>query len=227
MVAGAVITPHHVRPTYIKLRTLDDLIHELGDVPAHRVLMQPLPGTATERDLLRLVEVEKILVEMVNGTLVEKPVGWIEGILGMAIGSAVREFVKKHNLGTVSGADGTLRMRGGNIRLPDVAFVAWTSMPGGKIPREPVPTLPPDLAVEVLSESNTRAEMEIKRREYFGSGARLVWEFDPDARTVAVYTSPDNPQVLDHTKVLDGGHVLPGFTMDLGSLFAELDRSAT
>ena len=49
----------------------------------------------------------------------------------------------------------------------------------------------PDLAIEVLSESNTPAEMERKLKEYFAAGMQLVWYFDPRARTVTVYTAPD------------------------------------
>ena len=229
MSAGLVIPPHHVRPSDAKLRTLEDLLHELGDVPPHRVLMQPPPGTATEQDLLRLIEAEKVLVEMVNGTLVEKPVGWIEGVIAMTVGRLIANFVDEHDLGVVSGADGTLKMRGGNIRVPDVTFVAWSSMPGGAMSREAVPMLPPDLAVEVLSESNTRTEMELKRRDYFASGTKLVWQIDPSDRTAAVYRpgAPDEPQLIETAGALDGEDVLRGFRLPLVDVFAKLDRPPT
>jgi Uma2 family endonuclease len=228
MASGLIITPHMVRPTHLQLRTVEDLLHDLGDVPARRVLTQPPPGTATEADLLRLVEVEKILVEMVDGTLVEKLVGWNEGVVGMAIAGPLREFAKTHKLGVVAGADATLRMRGGNTRLPDAVFVAWSSMPGGRMPQESVPMLPPDLVVEVLSESNTRAEMSIKRREYFESGAKLVWEVDPVARTASIYrpANPDQADVRTEAQDLDGENVLPGFRLPLREVFAEIAPSA-
>src|SRR5207302_308329 len=82
-------------------------------------------------------------------------------------------------------------------------------------PDEPIPELAPDLAVEVLSESNTRAEMDRKRQEYFRAGTRLVWEVDPRTRTVAVYNSADNPVTLRAADVLDGGSVVPGFSLPL------------
>jgi Uma2 family endonuclease len=91
------------------------------------------------------------------------------------------------------------------------------------LPQGPVPLLVPDLAVELLSASNTPGEMERKRREYFDAGVRLVWCVDIKTRTVAVYTSPGNPQVFSEQQVLDGADVLPGFTLPLGPLFAELD----
>ena len=79
-------------------------------------------------------------------------------------------------------------------------------------------------AVEILSRSNTAAEMRLKRQDYFTSGVHLVWEVDPDARTVSVYTAPEGPVVLTEADVLDGGAVLQGFTLPLRDLFAELDR---
>jgi Uma2 family endonuclease len=89
---------------------------------------------------------------------------------------------------------------------------------------EPIPGLAPDLVVEVLSESNTEGEMARKRREYFTAGVRIVWLIDPEGRTVEVFVSEDQSTVLDEGQTLDGGNVLPGFTLLLGELFAELDR---
>jgi Uma2 family endonuclease len=65
--------------------------------------------------------------------------------------------------------------------------------------------------------------MERKLRDYFAAGARLVWLVDPAARTVAVYTAPDQSTSLREDQTLDGGPVLPGFTLPLRDLFAELD----
>lgn len=198
-----------------------DLLHDLGDIPPQRVLMNPPPGTATEADLLRKVEAEDCLCELVEGTLVEKPVGYREAILAMAIGGTLRNFVVPRRLGLVSGPDSTLRVRKGIVRLPDVAFVSFARLPGGKIPNEAIPPISPDIAIEVLSPSNTRREMARKRTEYFGGGTRLVWEFDPERRTVDVYTSADAaPRTLGQSDVLDGDDVLPGFSISLTELFA-------
>ena len=112
------------------------------------------------------------------------------------------------------------------VRIPDVAFVSNERLASHLGRREAVPLLAPDLAVEVLSESNTPEEMAIKRQEYFGSGARLVWQIDPDTRTARVYTAPDTFTALTAADALDGGTVLPGFTLPLAELFAELDRQA-
>jgi Uma2 family endonuclease len=107
-----------------------------------------------------------------------------------------------------------------------VSFTNWDRLPGRKVPTKPVPNVSPDLAVEVLSEGNTRTEMERKLKEYFLSDVRLVWFIDPDARTVRVYTSPDKVRELTAKDTLDGGTVLPGFAVPVAQLFADLGDAA-
>ena len=85
-----------------------------------------------------------------------------------------------------------------------------------------IPDLAPDLAVEVLSEGNTKQEMERKLKDYFFAGVRLVWYIDVKKRTVEVYTSPDQGVTLTEGQNLDGGDVLPGFRLPLRQLFARL-----
>ncbi len=120
-----------------------------------------------------------------------------------------------------------LRLFPGLVRVPDVAFVSWSRIPGGRVPQEPIPQLAPDLAIEVLSESNTKAEMRRKRRDFFAAGVDVVWEVDPEERTVAVYEKgQDQPRTYDRTHTIEGQYSLTGFQLVLPSLFSELDRSA-
>lgn len=110
------------------------------------------------------------------------------------------------------------------VRVPDVALTSWDRLPEGQMPAAPVPAIVPELAVEVLSRSNTPAEMKVKRGEYFSAGVRIVWEIDPESRTAMIYT-PSAPAVtLRVGEALDGGDVLPGFCLPLADLFAILDR---
>lgn len=207
------------------LPTLGDLLDRLGGVPAERVRYYPLPGTAVEQDVIDIEAREDRLCELIDGVLVEKPLGYYESILAVYIASALNAFVLPRKLGFVSGADGMMKILPGRIRIPDVAYIARARLPGGRPPPGPVPAVYPDLAVEVLSESNTIAEMILKRAEYFSSGTRLVWIVDPLARTATVYTSadPTSPVTLTTADALDGGDLLPGFTLDLGPMFALLD----
>ena len=206
------------------IRTLADLLERLGGIAPGRVLCQPAPGRATEADLLEVATHDDRLYELVDGALVEKAVGLRESLLAIVIAASLREFVLPRNLGVVSGADGTMRLFPGLVRIPDVAFASWDRFAEGRIPLDPIPDLVPDLVVEVVSEGNTVAEMDRKRREYFRAGVRLVWMIEPKDRTAAVFTSPEQSARLDESQTLDGGAVLPGFVLPLRDLFAELDR---
>jgi Uma2 family endonuclease len=108
-------------------------------------------------------------------------------------------------------------------RLGDVPPSSKERLPQGRIPDAAVPQLVPDLAVEVLSEGNTKKEMARKRGECFDAGVRLVWVVDPEALTVAVYTGPEQATVLAKGQTLDGGDVLPGFTLPLTDLFSPIE----
>jgi Uma2 family endonuclease len=204
------------------ISTIADLLDRLGGVPADRVRYYPLPGTATVNDVIEIHDRENRLCELVDGVLVEKAVGYRESLIAIAIASALRAFIHPARLGYVGGESGMMQLTPGQVRGPDVSFVSRGRLPDG-VPVEAYPVLAPDLAVEVLSPSNTPKEMERKRREYFEAGVRLVWCVDIKTRTVAVYTSPENPQIFTEQQALDGGEVLPGFTLPLGPLFAELD----
>lgn len=199
-------------------RTLADLIRDLGDIDPSRILMVPAPGTAT------LADVERYECELIDGTLVRKPMGWLEALLATYIGRKLGNYAEDHDLGVVIGPDGFFQVFEGGARAPDVSYIAFASLPGGKLPTKPIPALAPDICVEVLSPGNTVKEMKRKRTEYFASGVKLVWFFHPVKRTVTVYERDDQGTVLLATDTLDGGKVVPGFTLSLSRVFGELDR---
>jgi Uma2 family endonuclease len=206
------------------IKTLADLQRRLGGVPLDRIRFRPWPGTATVQDLLDVGAREGILCELVEGVLVEKAMGFSEAGLAALIIELLNTFVRPRNLGIVTGPDGTVELMAGLVRIPDVAFTRWDRLPGRRYPAAPVPHLAPNLAIEVLSESNTPGEMAAKRQDYFAAGVELVWEIDPETRTVAVYTGVAQMVTLTAADTLDGGAVLPGFTLAVDDLFAELDR---
>jgi Uma2 family endonuclease len=209
-----------------EIETMADLLTELG-VDASRVWMHPLPGLATEKDVIAIHDRTNRLCELVDGVLVEKVMGHYESRLAAVLGFFFEVYLSTNNIGYVLGADGFMRLMPGRVRLPDVAFVRWDRVPQGHVPRAPIPNVVPNLAVEVLSVSNTRTEMERKRREYFEAGAELVWQIDPDERTFEVFTSPDESVVIGIDGVVDGGTVLPGFQLSVREFFARADTGAT
>ena len=200
-----------------------EMVRRLGNIPLKRICFTPPPGTATVRDLRAAMRGSDRLYELVDGTLVEKPMGFTESILAGQVLMEIGLFARQHDLGIPSGEAGTVRLLRGLVRIPDVAFFCWDKLPGRVLPSKSIPDLSPDLAVEVLSKTNRPAEMERKLREYFLAGARLVWMIDPVKRQVEVYTTPDAPDATLHeAQTLDGGDVLPGFLLPLAKLFALL-----
>ena len=117
-----------------------------------------------------------------------------------------------------------MRMTGGNIRIPDIAFVSWSQLPGQRIPIEPIANFAPALAIEVLSSGNTRREMRLKREDYFASGTQIVWEINPADQTVRVFAGVEESMLLTVADHLDGGTVLPGFAVLVGDIFERLNQ---
>jgi len=208
--------PATITPPLIK--TLADLQKRLGGIPLERIWFHPAPGTATEKDVIEAENRENRLCELVDGTLVEKAVGFEEARLAQRLGHLIGSWIDQTDLGICVGADGMMRIAPGLVRIPDVSFIGWDRLPGRESPTEPIPDLAPDLAVEVLSEGNTKAEMARKVREYFEAGVRLVWLIDPKKRTARVYSGLDRSVLVRADQALDGGDVLPGFVLPLKDL---------
>src|SRR5947209_9750599 len=205
--------------------TLADILHDLGDIDPRRVLARPLPGKATEADLIRIQTHQDRHCELVDGVLVEKAMGYPESCLTGDLHFALRLYLQDNDRGYLVLPDGATRLWKGLVRIPDLSFVAWDKLPTKEFPATPIAEVVPNLAVEVLSEGNTRGEMERKRKEYFLAGVELLWIVDPFRRTVTVYTAPDHGTTLDEQETLDGGTVLPGFSLALRQLFARLPKN--
>ena len=199
--------------------TVADLQEHLDGIPAHRIRLRPWPGTATVQDVVRMDDHHDRLCELIDGVLVEKAMGFEESWIAANLLFLLGQFLQQHPLGIVTGADGLIQLLPHQVRIPDVAFFAWERLPDRRFPREAVPHLVPDLAVEVLSASNTPTEMRRKLREYFQADVRLVWYIEPASRTVTVYTSEHDSVELDEDQMLTGDRVLPGFEVSVRQLF--------
>jgi Uma2 family endonuclease len=106
-------------------------------------------------------------------------------------------------------------------RRPDIAFVSLERVPINQLPstRDNAWSVVPDLAVEVISPSDLSEDQLEKVLEYFAAGVRLVWVVYPTLGNLHVYSSPKAVQILDPVDTLDGGTVLPGFSMPLDLSF--------
>jgi len=190
-----------------------------GDISLDRICFDPLPGTATEEDVIRLHDETDRLYELVDGVLVEKTVGRYEACLALFIGRLLDSLVYENDLGVVLGADGMTRLFPGMIRIPDVSFISWERLPNRRLPKEPIGPEAPNLAVEVLSPSNTKKEMDRKLADYFAAGVELVWYVDHRAEEIRVFRSVEQVEILKPGDTLTGGQVLPEFAASVAEIF--------
>jgi len=211
----------HVIEPATHVWTAADLVKRFGAIPLSRIRHDPSPGSACERHVVEIHDHEHRLYELVDGVLVEKTVGAYESYLAVLLVRLIGHFVEQHDLGIVLGADGAMRLAPGLVRIPDASFISWQRLPERRIPREAFWSLAPDLAVEVISKGNTREEIHRKLHDYFDAGVRQVWYVYPAEREVRVFTSAESSVVLKEPELLDGGDLLPGFSLPLDRLFAD------
>jgi Uma2 family endonuclease len=200
--------------------TAADLVERFGPIPLARVVFDPPPGAGTLADVVWLDAHENRLCELIDGVIVEKVMGARESFLAGQLITLLNMFLAKHKLGIALTSDGMMQLLPNQVRIPDASFISWARLEGSGWPEDAAPDMAPDLAVEVLSPSNTAKEMESKLHEYFAAGTRLVWYVEPRDKTVTVYTAADKSAKLTEQDTLTGGQVLPGLEIDLKALFA-------
>ena len=159
--------------------------------------------------------------ELIRGELKEmSPTKPLHGIICARIAFHLFGFVGERNLGEVFGAETGFLLESDPDSLvgADAAFVSNERLAPVERFDKFFP-FAPDLAVEVLSPSNTVQEIDEKVALYFAAGSRLVWVFNPKRHTVAVYRSPLDVRILGGADALDGGDVLPGFKLPIADIF--------
>jgi Uma2 family endonuclease len=206
-------------------QTFADVVRRLGDVALDRIRSRPFPGAATEADCLQVNDSSKSgSCELVEGILVERPqMSYFEDSLATVLGCYLHLYLQKTRLGKGFSAGAIYRMRSGNLRVPDYSVCLKDKFPTGKVTRVPIADFAPDLAVEVLSRSNTVDEIARKRQELFESGTQLIWIVDPGRRVVEVHSPSGQLTVLSEADVLTGGELLPGFNLSISQWFLEAE----
>lgn len=156
------------------------------------------------------------ILELIDGELVEKMPSFTPSRIAAKVIFFLTQFNMQHDLGYVTGADGGYVMGEGNVFIPDVGYISKQRLP--EEPRREVP-VPPDLAIEVKSPTDSIRDLRKKAERYIDFGTRLVWLVFPETQTVEVYV-PD-VDVITRTidDSLDGGEVLPGFTLAVREVF--------
>jgi Uma2 family endonuclease len=142
--------------------------------------------------------------------------GRIEGLLIILIGT----YVLQNKLGYVYPGDTDFVLDGGpgDIRIkrqPDVVFVAGerSRSSSGYYYQAP------DLAIEIISPSQSRPEMLAKASEYLRFGSKQVWIVFPFDEQIEIHYSDKSPEIYTVGDTISGGELIPGFELDVAKIF--------
>ena len=186
--------------------------------------MDPSTRSRIEVGLLSIEEFERLpddgwRRELVRGQVVkEPPAGFRHGGIAGRIAGILHSFVRDQELGEVVTAETgfVLFDEPPTVRAPDVAFVARDRL---TFDPDRFAPLAPDLAVEIVSPSNTVPEIHAKVMDYLDAGTRLVWVVEPRSRNVTTYRSRKEIRLLAGDDEIDLGAVLPGLRVKVSDLF--------
>ncbi|WP_254513241.1 Uma2 family endonuclease [Anatilimnocola floriformis] len=201
--------------------TLVDLANRFGEIPPARICMDPPPGEATEADLLHYSDHDNRLFELVDGTLIEKTMGTFEALVALTIATALNNYLKTNRLGVALGSDGQLKIKPDLIRVPDVCFISRERLKASDFLKVAIASVSPNLAIEVISRSNSKREMSEKLNEYFETGTEEVWYVYPEKKELHQYTAIDQCQVMQENEAVTSSRLLPGFSLLIASIFVD------
>jgi Uma2 family endonuclease len=155
--------------------------------------------------------------EYVGGRVIEVVSNNRSSGIGHLLGSLIGVYVFQKKLGFTTGADGGYWVAGERY-IPDAAYVSAAR----QFERTDDAYFPiaPDLAVEVLSPSNTAEEIRIKVVNYLTAGT-TVWVVDADRERIEVYTPGKPVRLLRRGAILDGDEVLPGFSVAVNAVLGD------
>ncbi len=176
----------------------------------------------TRHDLERLPD-DGRRFELVRGELIEMPPTKRQhGFLMIRLIKLLSIHVDDHDLGELIDNSGYLLAEDPDtVRAPDIAFTRKARLT--PMTDEYERTVP-DLAIEIVSPSNSAADLQDKVQQYFEAGVQQVWLFFPKRESVHIYRSPKDVIVLDVNDTLDGGALLPGFALKVSDVFAGLHK---
>lgn len=165
---------------------------------------------------IQLPENTDRIFELIDGEIVEKmPSNPLSSNIAMRIALPIGNYLTTNDIGHITGEAGGYKIFG-DTYVPDVAFISKTRLP--ERPYNGFAPIPPDLAVEVVSPTDDRNDLLKKVANYLAAGV-LVWVVYPDERVVRVFAPGQPVQTLGMDGVLDGGDVLPGFTLPVTKIF--------
>ena len=189
---------------------------------AHLQSLAVATSSLAEEDQAFIDAVSDPVAEPIPEVVREPPAGFGHGVHAARIGSVLQAWAERHEAGVVCAAEtGFVLFRDPDtVRAPDAAFVSEERL-AQVADREPFFEGAPDLAVEVVSPGDRAPEVAAKVRDYLGAGSRQVWIIRPRERTLTVHRPGAAPRHLGADTTLEGGDVLPGFSLRVARIFGE------
>lgn len=180
-----------------------------------------LPGlvgdVATSKTGVTVMDIETEVAQLPKQEQAEDMAGGLPGAIGSIINWHLGNYVYPNNKGWVFNSDTDFKLPGfEKPKQPDVAFVSVERL---KFPDPDAVTVAPDLAVEVVSKSDSTYDTEIKAADYLKAGVQMVWLVRPMMQVVEVYQTGKLPKFLTIADELEGGDVLPGFKLKINDIF--------
>ena len=179
------------------------------------------PRLVTAEELLEMPD-DGFRYELVRGELRKMaPAGLRHGTSAENIVASLLPHVRANNLGRVPLAETgfLLATNPGQVRVPDVVFVSRERFEEVG-PVEGFFPGPPDLAIEVISPYDRYSEVEEKVSDWLAAGTLMVVVVEPRRRTASVRLPGQEPITLNEQDTLDGGDVVPGWSMPVADIFA-------
>ena len=174
----------------------------------------------TAEDLLWLHS-QGVKGELVDGVLHRKVSAGVEhSFIAGNILAAFHAHVRPRRSGRVGGTDGgvLIRRNPDNVREPDVFFVSAARLPLN-VRVQGYLEVVPELVVEIVSPSDRERDVREKIRIWLDLGVSMMLEVRPAQRAIMVHRPDASPVTLTGDDVLDGGDVLPGFSLPLSDIF--------
>ena len=156
---------------------------------------------------------------LIGGRIVEvSPTGYKHGASTRRVAALLGDFVDEHGLGDVVGAETGFWLSEIDMKGADAAFICNEKL---AFIIEPDKYLPfaPDLAVEVVSPSDSASDVQNKVALYLQAGTAIVWVIYPIQRTVVVHYPDNTAKTFGGDDTLDGGTILPGLAITVKALF--------
>jgi Uma2 family endonuclease len=146
------------------------------------------------------------------------PAGWESSKRNSKLNSRVDVWNEQVDLGEVFDSSGGFTLPNGAVRSPDVTWIEKSKLEGIS-PDIAFPEVVPDFVIELRSKSDSLKTLREKMAEYRSNGVRLGWLINPQQQQVEIYRLGQDVEVLQSPTILEGEDVLPGLTIDLGSIF--------